>query len=50
VTAIAGSCEHGQELSRSINAGTFFDVMSDYQLLKQGPAPWSYFVRCSPQK
>jgi hypothetical protein len=30
-----GSCEHGNESSRSINGGTFIDQVRDYQLLRK---------------
>jgi hypothetical protein len=37
----AGSCEHGNEHSRSIKGGEFLDYLSDYWLLKKTFAPWS---------
>jgi hypothetical protein len=37
---VAGSCEHGNELSGFIKGGEFLDWLSDYQLLKDS-APWS---------
>jgi hypothetical protein len=38
------SYEHGNERSGSIKGREFLDGLSDFQLLKKGPAPWSYFV------
>jgi hypothetical protein len=31
---VAGSCEHGNETSGSINGGEFLDQLSNYKLLK----------------
>jgi hypothetical protein len=39
-----GSCEHGSELSDSINIGEFFDELRDYQLLDKDFATVSYLV------
>jgi len=36
-----GSCEHGNELPGSIEGRTFFDYMSDYQLLKKDSDSWN---------
>jgi hypothetical protein len=39
---VAGFCERGNEPSDSIKkAGCLFDRLSDYQLFKYYPAPWS---------
>jgi hypothetical protein len=39
---MAGFYEHGNESSGFIKkAGYFFDKLSDYQLFKYCPAPWS---------
>jgi hypothetical protein len=32
---VAGSCEHGNELSGSIKGGEFLDALSDYYLLRK---------------
>jgi len=37
---VAGSCEHGNEPSGSKKGGKFLDYLSDYELLKEGFAPW----------
>jgi hypothetical protein len=34
-------CEHGGEPSGWIKKAGFFDKLSDYQLFKEYPAPWS---------
>jgi hypothetical protein len=36
---VAGSCEHRNEPSHSINGGEFLDWLNDYQLLKKDYAP-----------
>jgi hypothetical protein len=36
-----GFCELGDESSGSIKKAGFFDKLSDYQLFKYYPAPWS---------
>jgi len=36
-------CEHGNELSGSIESRIFFDKLSDNQLFKYCPAPWSKY-------
>jgi hypothetical protein len=36
-----GSCEHGNELSGSINDREFLNQLSDYQLLKKDSASWN---------
>jgi hypothetical protein len=38
---VAGSCEHGKELSGSIKGGELFEYLSDYQHLKKDFTPWS---------
>jgi hypothetical protein len=38
---MAGSCEHGYELTGSIKGGRFLDQLNNYQLLKEDFAPWS---------
>jgi hypothetical protein len=38
---MAGLCEHGNEPSGSIRKQDFFDKLSDSQLFKYYPAPWS---------
>jgi hypothetical protein len=39
---VAGLCEYGNEPSGSIKkTGYSFDKLSDYQLIKEYPAPWS---------
>jgi hypothetical protein len=43
---VVGFCEHGDEPKGSIKkAGYFFDKLSDYQLFKEYPAPWSKYVK-----
>jgi hypothetical protein len=37
-------CEHGNEPSGIINGGEFLDWLSDYQLLEEDSAPWSWLV------
>jgi hypothetical protein len=37
ILKVAGLCEHGNEPSKV----GFFDTLSDNQLFKQYPAPWS---------
>jgi hypothetical protein len=41
---VAGSCEHGNEPSGSIKCGEFLDWLSDFQLLEEVSAPWSWLV------
>jgi hypothetical protein len=41
---VAGSCEHGSGHSVSIKGAKFLDQLSDYELLKEDSAPWSYLV------
>jgi hypothetical protein len=36
--------ENGNEPSGSIKGGEFLDSLSDYQLLNEDSAPWSYLV------
>jgi hypothetical protein len=36
---MTGSCEHGNEISGSIEGGGFLDYIDDYQLLKRTSAP-----------
>jgi hypothetical protein len=39
---VSGFCEHGNESSGFIKkVGYLFDKLSDYQLLKEYPTPWS---------
>jgi len=38
---VAGSCEHGNEISSSIKGGEFFDSLSNCQILRKGSAPWT---------
>jgi hypothetical protein len=38
---VVSFCEHGNEPSGSIKKAGYFDKLSDYQLLKLRPAPWS---------
>jgi hypothetical protein len=38
---VAGSCEHGKDLSGYINGREFLDLVNDYQLLKKDSALWS---------
>jgi hypothetical protein len=38
---VAGSCEHGNELSGSIKGGAFLDLLRNYQLLGNDSAPCS---------
>jgi hypothetical protein len=38
---VAEFCEHCNETSGSIKKAGFFDKLSDYQLLKEHPTPWS---------
>jgi hypothetical protein len=38
---MAGSCEHGNATSGSIEGGEFVNQLSDYQLLNKDPGPWS---------
>jgi hypothetical protein len=38
---VAGSCEHGNGLSGSINGGEFLDYLSGCQLLNKDSAPWN---------
>jgi hypothetical protein len=38
---VAGTCEYGNELSGSINAGNFLTSCKTSQLLKKDSAPWS---------
>jgi hypothetical protein len=40
---VGGCCEHGNEPepAGSIKGGEFLDLLSDYQLVKKGCAPWS---------
>jgi hypothetical protein len=40
---MAGSCEYGNELSGSIKVQKFFELVNDYQLLKEDSFRWSYF-------
>jgi hypothetical protein len=40
---MAGFCEYDNEsLSGSMKGAEFLDQMSDYQYLKDSPAPWNY--------
>jgi len=39
---VACLCEDGNELWYSIKGGEFLDQLSDYQILKDDSAPWSY--------
>jgi hypothetical protein len=39
--SMAGSCEHGNELSSYIKGRIFLDYMSEYQLIKEDYTPWS---------
>jgi hypothetical protein len=41
---MAGSCEHGNESSGSINGGEFPDQLRDYQLLKKDIALWNWLL------
>jgi hypothetical protein len=41
---VAACYEHGNELSGSIKGGEFLDCLSNYQLVRMDPAPWSYLV------
>jgi len=36
---VTGSCENGNETSGSSKGGEFFDLLSDYQLLKNDSVP-----------
>jgi hypothetical protein len=38
---VAGFCEHGDEPSGSVRKRDIFDELSNNQLLKKYPAPWS---------
>jgi hypothetical protein len=38
---VAGSCEHGNEVSGSLKGGKFLDWLSDCQFLKKVSAAWS---------
>jgi hypothetical protein len=38
---VAGFCEHDDEPSGSIKKAGFFDKLSDNQLFKEYPEPWS---------
>ena len=38
---MAGTCEYGDELSVSINAGNFLTSCRTSELLKKDSAPWS---------
>jgi hypothetical protein len=38
---MAGFCEHVNELAGSIRKQDIFDKLSDNQLFKEYPAPWS---------
>jgi hypothetical protein len=40
--AVAVACEHGHKYSGSIKGGEFLDWLSEYQLLVEESAPWSY--------
>jgi hypothetical protein len=46
---MVASCEHGNEPSISIKCVKFLDQMSNYQKLKKGSAPWSYFIAVQVQ-
>jgi hypothetical protein len=39
---VAVCCEHNSEPLGSIKGGEFLEQLSDYQLLKDDAAPWSY--------
>jgi hypothetical protein len=41
IASNGGLFEYGNEPSGSINKADFFDKLSDYQLFKEYPAPWS---------
>jgi hypothetical protein len=41
---VVGFCEHTDELFGFMKSRNIFYRLSDYQLLKQGPALWSYLV------
>jgi len=41
---VAGSCEHGKDLSGSIKGREFLDKLSDIYLLSKDSAPWSQFL------
>jgi hypothetical protein len=41
---MAGSCEHGNESSVSIQGGGHLDKLSDYQILKRDSVPYSYLT------
>jgi hypothetical protein len=45
---MAGSCEHGDEPSGSIKYWEFPEQLSDYQLLKDDSASWSYLPSVLP--
>jgi hypothetical protein len=38
---MAGCCAHCNEVSDFIKSRELFDQLSDYQLLKEDPVPWS---------
>jgi hypothetical protein len=38
---MVGFCEHGNEPSASMKKAGSFDKLSDYQLFKEYPTPWS---------
>jgi hypothetical protein len=38
---VAASCEYGDETSRSIKRGEFFESLRIRQLLRKASAPWS---------
>jgi hypothetical protein len=41
---VTGCYEHGSEHSGSIIGREFLDCMSDYKLLKEDSAPWTYLL------
>jgi hypothetical protein len=42
---VAGSCEHGNEASNSIEGEEFLVYLNDCQLLEKDCAPWSWLGR-----
>jgi hypothetical protein len=41
---VAGSCEHGNESSGTMEGRECLDLLSDNQFLKKDFGPWSYFM------
>jgi hypothetical protein len=44
IGTVVGSCEHGDEPSRSTKVGKFLDYLRNCFFLEEKSTPWSYLV------